>query len=49
MYAIAEGPVADPAAALSVRNPMSEMSFHAKALAQENTAAPTSPYTHTRL
>ena len=49
MYAIAAGPVADPAAALSVRNPMSEMSFHANALASENTPAPISPYTNTRL
>ncbi len=43
MYAIAAGPVAEPAAADNVRNTISEGAFHAKALSNANTPAKNNP------
>ncbi len=49
MYAIAEGPVAAPAAADSVRKTMSETAFQAKPLINEKIPAKSNPPTNMRL
>ena len=49
IYAIAEGPVAAPAAADNVRNTISETAFHAKPLINEKIPAKSKPPTNMRL
>ena len=49
MYAMADGPQADPAVADSVRNTMRVVAFQASAEATANTPAKNSPPTKMRL